>query len=78
MTSEWLSPGATYLGDSRELIRRVEPESVALSVWSPPYFVGKNYEADLTLDMWEDLLRQVIAGHYDALKPGGFLTSSPA
>ena len=29
-----------YCGDARTLLKRVEPNSVALSLWSPPYFVG--------------------------------------
>jgi site-specific DNA-methyltransferase (adenine-specific) len=61
------------LGDARELLDRVEPGSVALSVWSPPYFVGKSYEKHLTFDSWKDLLRSVISKHFPALKPGGFL-----
>ena len=31
-------------GDARHLLAMVEPETVALSFWSPPYFVGKSYE----------------------------------
>lgn len=62
-----------HQGDARELLPRVVPESVALSVWSPPYFVGKSYEAGWTFDEWRELLETVIAGHYRLLKPGGFL-----
>lgn len=62
-----------HQGDARVLMERVQPESIALSVWSPPYFVGKSYESKLSFDDWQDLLREVIAGHFTALKPGGFL-----
>jgi site-specific DNA-methyltransferase (adenine-specific) len=62
-----------YYGDATELLDRIEPGSVALSVWSPPYFVGKSYEKHLTFDAWKELLRVVIAMHFPALKPGGFL-----
>lgn len=31
-------------GDSREVLPTIEPESVALTVTSPPYFVGREYE----------------------------------
>jgi len=52
---------------------KIEPNSVALSFWSPPYFVGKNYERDLTFESWQELLKIVIENHYQVLKPGGFL-----
>ena len=60
-------------GDCRELLPKIAPNSVALSVWSPPYFVGKSYEKDLTFAAWEDLLAKVIRQHHPVLKPGGFL-----
>ncbi|HHK5608895.1 TPA: site-specific DNA-methyltransferase [Neisseria cinerea] len=62
-----------YCGDNRELLKRIEPNSIALSFWSPPYFLGKDYEADETFDSWQDLLKSVIELHRDILKPGGFL-----
>ena len=46
---------------------------MALSVWSPPYFVGKEYEKDLSFDGWRALLARVVAAHGPALKPGGFM-----
>jgi site-specific DNA-methyltransferase (adenine-specific) len=64
---------AVHEGDCRELLARVEDGSVALSVWSPPYFVGKSYERDLSFDEWHALLRDVIAAHARVLKPGGFV-----
>ncbi len=69
----WLTPNEIYLGDARDLLQRIEPNSVALSVWSPPYFVGKNYEKDLTFDDWKNLLRTVIVRHFPIIKPGGFV-----
>lgn len=69
-----LKPGEIYHGDCRELLPRIEGESVALSVWSPPYFVGKQYEAYLeTFADWKNLLRQVIRLHYPIVRSGGFL-----
>lgn len=62
-----------YTGDARLLVRDVEPNSVSLSFWSPPYFVGKSYEVSLTFEDWQELLREVIVLHYPAIKPGGFL-----
>lgn len=69
----YLRPNEIYLGDARELLPQIEPNSVALSVWSPPYFVGKEYEEYLTFDDWQDLLETVIRLHFPIVKPGGFL-----
>lgn len=70
--SNFLEPGEVYSGDAAELIHRLAPESVSLSVWSPPYNVGKNYESDQSTADWEKLLSDVIRGHFRALKPAGF------
>ncbi len=72
-TQNYLSVNTIHEGDARVLLSRVEPDSVALSVWSPPYFVGKQYEAHLTFDTWRSLLKTVIGLHYQLTKPGGFL-----
>ena len=56
-----LKDNEVYLGDARELLPRIEPESVALSFWSPPYYVGKSYEKHLSFGDWQALLRDVIA-----------------
>ena len=71
--SDYLAPNRVYQGDARALLGQVRPESVALSFWSPPYFVGKSYEAELDLPAWCDLLAETIAGHFPAIVPGGFL-----
>ncbi len=68
-----LAPNAIYHGDSQELLGRIERESIALSIWSPPYYVGKDYEKDLSFEDWKDLLREVIKLHFPIVKPGGFL-----
>jgi DNA modification methylase len=72
-TQKYLAVDAIHEGDTRILLHRIEPDSVALSVWSPPYFVGKQYEAHLTFDAWRSLLKTVIGLHYSIIKPGGFL-----
>jgi site-specific DNA-methyltransferase (adenine-specific) len=68
-----LKSNMVYLGDARSLLPRIISNSVALSVWSPPYFVGKEYESHLTFEEWQSLLESVIALHYPIIKPGGFL-----
>lgn len=62
-----------YQGDARTLLTQIEPGSVACSIWSPPYHVGKEYEKDMTYDEWVDLLQQVIKLHFPIVKPGGFI-----
>ncbi len=69
----YLQANEIYCGDARDLLQQVEPESVALSFWSPPYFVGKSYERELSFQDWKALLGDVIALHYKVLKPGAFL-----
>jgi DNA modification methylase len=70
---DYLLPNEIYHGDARTLLPRVEPNSIALSVWSPPYFVGKDYETYLTFRDWQNLLELVINLHFPIIKPGGFL-----
>lgn len=60
-------------GDARTHLQRLAEASVDLSFWSPPYYVGKSYEQDLTFDDWQRLLCEVIAEHPRVIKPGGFL-----
>lgn len=68
-----LKVNAIHQGDAAELLKRIEPNSIAVSVWSPPYFVGKNYEKHLTFEGWQNLLKSVISNHFPIIKPGGFL-----
>ena len=68
-----LNVNQIYQGDARTLLRQIEPDSIACSVWSPPYHLGKDYERDYTYAQWVDLLGEVISLHYPIIKPGGFL-----
>lgn len=70
---QWLAPDGIYLGDASELMEEIQPDSIACSVWSPPYHVGKNYERDATFEDWQTLLRQAIRAHKRVLIPGGFM-----
>ena len=72
--SGFLSPNQIYEGDARQLLQNVAPDSVALSFWSPPYFVGKSYETGMDFADWCDLLSETIENHYPAIAPGGFLS----
>ena len=73
LPGEPLSTNRIYCGDARALLPDIMPNSIALSVWSPPYFVGKSYEASWTFDDWQSLLRDVIDAHWRIINPGGFL-----
>jgi len=68
-----LGPDQIYHGDARIALGCVEANSVALSFWSPPYFVGKSYEKHLTFDAWQQLLKTVVALHFRIIRPGCFL-----
>ena len=70
---DYLQDDSIYCGDARAMLKLVRPESVSLSFWSPPYFVGKSYERDMTFEEWQELIRETISLHFDVLKPGGFL-----
>lgn len=69
----FLKPNEVYQGNTPELLSLISPNSIALSVWSPPYFVGKEYEANLNFETWQELLSSTIKGHFPIIKPGGFL-----
>ena len=62
-----------YCGDARVMLKKIKPNSVDLSVWSPPYHVGKEYEKDMGYEEWKKLITTVIRQHSRILKPGGFL-----
>jgi len=68
-----LRENSFYTGDARTLMPLITPNSVSLSVWSPPYYVGKAYESYLTYEGWRCLIQKVIRLHFDVLQPGGFL-----
>jgi site-specific DNA-methyltransferase (adenine-specific) len=75
---KYLNSNKFYLGRSEDLMPKIEPESIALSFWSPPYFVGKEYEKDETFESWQTMLKKVIRAHYKILKPGGFMVINMA
>lgn len=68
-----LELNTVHCGYSEHLMKKIKAETVALSLWSPPYFVGKEYEKDATYESWQKLLKDVVQLHQHALKPGGFL-----
>jgi len=62
-----------YHGDCRELLDQIASESIQLVVTSPPYNVGKAYEARMSLDRYLEEQAPVIAECVRVLAPGGSL-----
>ena len=56
---------------SAEAMDDLVDNSIALMVTSPPYHVGKEYDADCSFDDYLALLRRVFAEVYRVLEPGG-------
>ena len=56
---------------SSETMEQLPDGSVALMVTSPPYNVGKEYDVDLSLDEYLDLLGRVFTETYRVLEAGG-------
>ncbi|MFQ6065518.1 MAG: DNA-methyltransferase, partial [Candidatus Bathyarchaeia archaeon] len=56
---------------SSESMDELPDNSVHLMVTSPPYNVGKDYDKDLTLDEYRNLLRPVFKEVHRVLVPGG-------
>ena len=56
---------------SSESMAEIPDGCVALMVTSPPYNVGKDYDADLSLDEYLGLLDRVLRETHRVLEPGG-------
>jgi len=56
---------------SSENMEELPDGSIHLMVTSPPYNVGKDYDADLTLEEYRDFLKRVWKEVYRVLVPGG-------
>lgn len=59
-----------YCASSADM-RDVPDNGVALAFTSPPYNVGKEYDDNLDLDAYLDLIRDVAGEVYRVLRPGG-------
>lgn len=73
MIASSISVGEIVQVDARLLLAAIPPHSIDLSFWSPPYYVGKSYERDMTFGEWKSLLSDVIHAHSRIIKPGGFM-----
>lgn len=56
---------------SAEQMVELPDNSVALMVTSPPYHVGKDYDAETSFEEYLDLMEGVFAETYRVLQPGG-------
>ena len=56
---------------SSESMTEIPDKSVHLMVTSPPYNVGKEYDEDLSLKEYRELLKRVFKETYRTLVPGG-------
>jgi site-specific DNA-methyltransferase (adenine-specific) len=73
MAKPTLKLNEIHCGLTEKLLEQLDEDSIALSVWSPPYNVGKDYEKNQSHEEWREMLRNVIRGHFRVLKPGGFM-----
>lgn len=68
-----VEPDTIVCGDCRDVLRDIGEGTVPLSVWSPPYHVGKPYETGQTYDEWVSLISDAISLNSRVLVPGGFM-----
>ncbi|WP_460125025.1 DNA-methyltransferase [Stetteria hydrogenophila] len=59
------------LGDARDVLKKLPDNCVHLMVTSPPYNVGKEYDADLSLGEYLDFIEEVMREVYRVLVWGG-------
>ena len=64
--------GRIWTGDAARALVQVPARSVDLTLFSPPYQVGKDYEHEIGLDTWEQMLHEVLAQVMRVLRPGAF------
>jgi adenine-specific DNA-methyltransferase len=60
-----------YLGNCLDLLAKIPPASVPLTVTSPPYSIGKEYEIVKQLDEYVDWTRRWTRLVYSATCPDG-------
>src|SRR5437879_7833614 len=73
MSTNYLEINQIYHGDCLELLKQIQPNSIALSFWSPPYHVGKQYEKGHSYSEWRKLITEALKLHFPILRPGAFV-----
>ena len=61
----------TIICHSSEAMKELHNKSIHLMITSPPYNVGKDYDKDLSLTEYLELIRTVMKETYRVLVPGG-------
>jgi len=70
---QFLKINTVHHGFSEDLLKEIQPQTVACSIWSPPYNLNKEYEKDQTFEEWKTMINLVIEAHFPILKKGGFM-----
>jgi adenine-specific DNA-methyltransferase len=60
-----------HMGDCRSALKKLPDQSVSLTVTSPPYFIGKDYDESRQISDFVSLHRKVIPLVVKKTKPGG-------
>ncbi|MDX8432845.1 site-specific DNA-methyltransferase [Mesorhizobium abyssinicae] len=60
-----------YNGDCRTLLKALPPQSVALALSSPPYFLGKAFDVSRELDGFSNLHREIFPYLQSVLEDSG-------
>src|SRR4051812_20638012 len=58
--------------DCISAMKTLNNDSIDLIITSPPYFLKKEYEADWTLEYFQDLMKNVFEQANRVLKPGKY------
>jgi DNA modification methylase len=60
-----------HCGDTKDFLRTIPDESVSLIITSPPYNIGKEYEAQTEIETYLQVQDEVISDLIRVLKPDG-------
>ena len=60
-----------YLGDTRNFLKSISPNTFDLILTSPPYNIGKEYEKQISIDEYYETQKEIIGLCIDRLKENG-------
>ena len=69
----YLKENTILCGYAEDLMKQIKKGSIALSIWSPPYNINKEYEVKQSYKAWKAMIEAVIHNHKRILKDGGFM-----
>ena len=70
------TPTVVFIGDCMELVRRMPDESVDLTITSPPYCMGKEYEKSRSVEDFVAAHELILPEIVRITREGGSTTSS--